>query len=79
MFKEINKDESFKCLEKAEQFMKTKQFNLAEKFVLKSKKLFQTPKADGILNTYCVIMHNYIEQIINNITHFRTLTTNSRN
>lgn len=79
MFKEINKDESFKCLERAEQFLKTKQFDLAEKFVLKSKKLFPIPRADGILNKYYVIMHNYIQQIINNITRFRTLTRNSRN
>lgn len=79
MFKEGNKDESFKCLEKAEHYMQTKQFDLAEKFVLKSKKLFPIPKADGILNKDYIIMHNYIQQIINNITCFRTLKTNSRN
>lgn len=47
MFKEINKDESYKCLEKAEQHIFRKQFDLAEKFILKSKKLFSLPKADG--------------------------------
>ncbi|XP_026812990.1 dnaJ homolog subfamily B member 12-like [Rhopalosiphum maidis] len=49
MFKEINKDESFKCLEKAEQYIQSKQFELAEKFILKSKKLFLIPRADELL------------------------------
>lgn len=47
MFKEINKDESMKCIEKAEQFLKNKQFELALKFLLKSNKLFALPKSDG--------------------------------
>lgn len=47
MFKEINKDESYKCLEKAEEHIKKKQYDLAEKFILKSKKLFSSPQADG--------------------------------
>lgn len=47
MFEGVNKDESYKCLEIAEKYIKTKQFELAEKFVLKSKKLFLLPRADG--------------------------------
>jgi len=47
MFKEINKDESFKCLEKAEEYLQSKQFDLAEKFIHKSIKLFPMSKADG--------------------------------
>lgn len=47
MFKEINKDESYKCLEKAEENIKKNQYDLAEKFILKSKKLFSLPQADG--------------------------------
>lgn len=47
MFEGINKDESYKCLEIAEKHIKIKQFELAEKFVLKSKKLFLLPRADG--------------------------------
>jgi len=50
MFKEINKDESFKCLEKAEEYIQSKQFELAEKFILKSIKLFPMPRADGKIN-----------------------------
>jgi DnaJ family protein B protein 12 len=51
MFKEINKDESYNCLEKAEQCIKRKEYGMAEKYVLKSKKLFATTRADG--NYYC--------------------------
>lgn len=47
MFKETNKDESYKCIEKAEEHIKKKQYELAEKFILKSKKLFLLPQADG--------------------------------
>jgi len=50
MFKEINKDESFKCLEKAEEYLQSKQFDLAEKFILKSIKLFPMSRADGKRN-----------------------------
>lgn len=46
MIKDINKDESYKCLEKAEKYIEAKEFDLAEKFVLKSKKLFPLPEAD---------------------------------
>lgn len=46
MFKEINKDESYKCLEKAEKYIQTKQLEIAEKFVLKSIKLFPLSEAD---------------------------------
>ncbi|KAL4149208.1 hypothetical protein QTP88_003197 [Uroleucon formosanum] len=49
MFKEINKDESFKCLEKAEEYLQSKQFDLAEKFILKSMKLFPMSRADELL------------------------------
>jgi len=47
MFKDINKYESYICLEKAEKHIEKKEYKLAEKFVLKSKKLFFIPKADG--------------------------------
>lgn len=47
MLEGVNKDESYKCLEIAEKHIKMKEFELAEKFVLKSKKLFPLPKADG--------------------------------
>lgn len=43
----MNKDESYRCLEKAEQCIKTKDYQMAEKFVLKSKKLFPISRADG--------------------------------
>ncbi|XP_025420968.1 dnaJ homolog subfamily B member 14-like isoform X2 [Sipha flava] len=49
MFKEINKDESYNCLEKAEQCIKRKEYGMAEKYVLKSKKLFATTRADELL------------------------------
>lgn len=49
MFKDINKDESYKCIEIAEKHIKNKQYELAEKFVHKSKKLYVLPKADGKL------------------------------
>ncbi|KAL4088526.1 hypothetical protein QTP88_023620 [Uroleucon formosanum] len=49
MFKEINKDESFKCLEKAEKYLQSKQFDLAEKFIRKSIKLFPMSRADELL------------------------------
>lgn len=47
MFKETNKDESYKCIEIAEEHIKKKQYELAEKFILKSKKLYSLPQADG--------------------------------
>lgn len=47
MFNGINKDESIKCLEKAEKYIKNNQFELAEQFLLKSKKLFSFQRTDG--------------------------------
>lgn len=47
MFKEINKDESLKCFEKAEEYIRKNQFELAIKFLLKSNKLFALPKTNG--------------------------------
>lgn len=55
MFKEINKDESYNCLEKAEQCIKKKEYGMAEKFVLKSKRLFSLSRADG--NNYLYEAH----------------------
>jgi len=52
MFKEINKDESYKCLEKAEEYLQSKQLELAEKFIHKSIKLFPISRADGKLYLY---------------------------
>lgn len=43
----MNKDESYKCLEKAENCIKIKDYKMAEKFVLKSKRLFPLSRADG--------------------------------
>jgi len=45
----MNKDESYKCLEKAEKYIQEKQFDLAKLFILKSQKLFSLPKANGKL------------------------------
>ncbi|CAH1708296.1 J domain-containing protein DDB_G0295729-like [Aphis gossypii] len=84
MFKEINKDESFKCLERAEQFLKTKQFDLAEKFVLKSKKLFPIPRADELLQEiqeikgsihpeYTEEQANIVEKVKNSENHYTML------
>lgn len=56
MFKDINKDESYKCLEIAEKHIQDKQYEKAEKFVLKSKKLFHFPKADGKLKYFDLLM-----------------------
>lgn len=58
MFKGINKDESFKCIEKAEKCIHNKEFKLAEKFLIKSKKLFPLPRADGKIIQYS-LQHNY--------------------
>lgn len=48
-FKEINKDESYKCIEKAEKYLQKNQLGMAEKLLLKSIKLFPLPRADGRL------------------------------
>ncbi|XP_050430588.1 RING finger protein PFF0165c-like [Adelges cooleyi] len=50
MFKEMNKDESYRCIEKAETYLKLSQFDKAEKFLLKSKKLFPLPKAEELVD-----------------------------
>lgn len=47
MLKDINKGEAYKCLEKAEEYIQKKQYELADKFIIKSKKLFLLPEADG--------------------------------
>lgn len=52
MFKEINKGESYKCLEHAEQCIQKKQFELAEKYITKSKKLYFLLEADGKFINY---------------------------
>lgn len=47
MCDEVNKYESYKCIEIVEKYIKLKKFELAEKFVLKSEKLCSLPIADG--------------------------------
>lgn len=66
MFKEINKDESCKCLEKAEQYIQNKQFELAEKFILKSIRLFPMSKADGKFSilTFTLYFNTFILSIL---------------
>jgi len=49
MFKEINKDESLKCFEIAEEYIQKNQFELAIKFLLKSNKLFALPRTNELL------------------------------
>ncbi|XP_050533297.1 dnaJ homolog subfamily B member 14-like isoform X2 [Daktulosphaira vitifoliae] len=49
MFKQINKDESYRCIEKAEDFIKRNQLDMAEKLLHKSIKLFFISKAEKLL------------------------------
>ena len=44
---ESNRDEAVKCLGLAEKFLREGNFDKAERFILKSQKLFPTDKAKG--------------------------------
>ncbi|VVC37870.1 DnaJ domain,Tetratricopeptide-like helical domain [Cinara cedri] len=84
MFKEINKDESQKCLEKAEKYLQTKEYETAEKFVLKSKKLFPLPEADVLLKkiqeikeinkpTYTEEQAKFVKKVKNSENYYKML------
>uniref|UniRef100_A0A023F2K7 Putative chaperone protein dnaj n=1 Tax=Triatoma infestans TaxID=30076 RepID=A0A023F2K7_TRIIF len=47
---EVNKDEAERCIELAEQFMSEGKHDKAEKFLLKSEKLYSTQKARDLLD-----------------------------
>lgn len=42
-----NKDEAERCMELAEQYLREKKYDEAEKFVRKAQKLYSTEKAEG--------------------------------
>jgi len=44
---EVNKDEAYRCLDRAEYYIIEGDVEKAEKFINKSKKLFPTSEADG--------------------------------
>jgi len=44
---EVNKDEAYRCLDRAEYYIAEGDVEKAEKFINKSKKLFPTSEADG--------------------------------
>jgi len=68
----MNKDESYRCLEKAEKYIQDKKFDSAKVFVLKSKKLFALPKADELLKKIQELQEiskpNYTEEQANIVT-----------
>jgi DnaJ homolog subfamily B member 12 len=49
---EVNKDEAYRCLDRAEYYIGEGDVEKAEKFINKSKKLFPTSEADG--KYFCV-------------------------
>lgn len=44
---EVNKDEAYRCLDRAQYYINEGDVEKAEKFINKSKKLFPTSEADG--------------------------------
>lgn len=44
---EGNKDEAERCIELAQKALLDNKFSLAEKYLLKSEKLYSTPRAKG--------------------------------
>ncbi|XP_050533294.1 dnaJ homolog subfamily B member 14-like [Daktulosphaira vitifoliae] len=56
---EVNKDEAFRCLDRAEYYLKERDYEKAEKFISKSKKLFPTPEADELLKKLKLQNHHY--------------------
>lgn len=50
---EVNKDEAERCIELAEQFIKEKNREKAEKFLHKAERLFPTQRAKGIT---CIVI-----------------------
>lgn len=44
---EVNKDEAYRCLDRAQYYLNEGDVEKAEKFITKSKKLFPTAEADG--------------------------------
>lgn len=44
---EVNKDEAYRCLDRAEYYINEGDVEKAEKFINKSKRLFPTSEADG--------------------------------
>lgn len=47
---EVNKDEAYRCLDRAQNYLDEGDMEKAEKFINKSKKLFPTFEADGEYN-----------------------------
>lgn len=74
----MNKDESYRCLEKAEEHIKDKKFDLAEVFILKSKKLFALPKADGMFigSTFYIelIFNYYVLELLKKIQELQEIS-----
>jgi len=56
---EVNKDEAYRCLDRAEYYIIEGDVEKAEKFINKSKKLFPTSEADGkYFNSFQIL--NYL-------------------
>jgi len=55
---EVNKDEAYRCLDRAEYYISEGDIEKAEKFINKSKKLFPTSEADGKYITSSQILNN---------------------
>lgn len=55
---EVNKDEAYRCLDRAEYYISEGDIEKAEKFINKSKKLFPTAEADGkYINSSQILNH----------------------
>jgi len=55
---EVNKDEAYRCLDRAEYYIIEGDIEKAEKFINKSKKLFPTSEADGkYINPFQILNH----------------------
>lgn len=46
-----NKDEAERCIDRAEQYVREKRFDDAEKFLRKAQRLYPTTKAEGKLSS----------------------------
>lgn len=62
---EVNKDEAYRCLDRARHYLTEGDIEKAEKFINKSKKLFPTTEADGKrFDIFSFFSYNYSHNYI---------------